>query len=442
MTMQRPDPVRLGRERFDAVVIGGGPGGSATATLLAEAGLSVAILEKDRHPRFHIGESLLPHVLPHLARLGVLERVKAIGVLKPGAEFVSACGERTVEFRFARAMSPGPAHAYQVERARFDEILFRRAVEAGAVGFEETAARVVADTAEGCEVEATGPDGIARTIRGAILIDSTGRSTATAQMYREKRPDPNNTSAAIYGHWRGIERAPGDRGGNIRIHLTDPGWVWQIPLQGGVTSVGFVAPGAQMAARGNSVEAFFRAHCARHPALAAMIEGAEPVGRLSATGNFSYRAVRAYGPGHIKVGDAFGFIDPVFSTGVQLAITGAIDCAQTVLAIRARPGDRARLLEGYQRRITRRMAFVSWFIYRIHDPALRHMLMNPRDVLGVEGAVIALLAGDLDPGPRVAWRLRLFRALRHVVKLDRTGRAESGGAAPAAPDATGREAHA
>lgn len=418
MTVQ---PVSLAGTRtrtFDAVVIGGGPGGAATATLLAQAGLSVAIVEKDRHPRFHVGESLLPHTLLELARLGVLERVKAIGVKKPGAEFVSGCGGRTVEYRFARSRSAGPGHAYQVERAVFDKILFDRAAEVGAVAFEETTATVVSADETGCVVDLSDPDGLAHRIEGGILIDSTGRSTVLASMNREKRPDPRNTSAAIFGHWRGVPREEGDRGGNIRIHLTDPGWVWQIPLQEGVTSVGFVAPGAYIAARDCGIEEFFRAHCARHPALAQTLEGAEPIRRLGATGNFSYKAQRAYGPGHLKVGDAFGFIDPVFSTGVQLAVQGAVDAADCVLEMRRRPAARARLMAAYERKIRRRMEFVSWFIYRIHDPALRQMLMNPRNVMGVEPAVISLLAGDLTPGPSVAWRLRLFRALRHVVRLD------------------------
>ncbi len=408
------DPKLAGQraETCDVLVIGGGPGGSATAILLAEAGLRVVLVEKERHPRFHVGESLLPYSLPMFEKMGVLERVRAIGVHKPGAEFISPDGEKNTVFNFDRALLGGPGHAYQVRRDRFDEMLFRRATEAGAVTLEETTATVLSCDDTQAIVSTEGAGGEQHLYRAGFLVDASGRSTVTAKMLDEKRPDPRNTSAAIFGHFRGVRRHDGARGGNIRIYLNTPGWMWQIPLDEEVTSLGMVAPGHVISAREGALEPFFFEHTARNPAFARAIEMAEPVERLRATGNFSYRAGRAFGPGHIRVGDAYGFIDPIFSTGVHLALTSAFKAADVILKSHERPHGRTSMLDRYDRGIQRQLAYVSWFIYSIEDPTFRHMLLNPKDVLGIERAVISLLAGDFRPDPRIRSRMWLFKLIR------------------------------
>ncbi|MEM9735845.1 MAG: tryptophan 7-halogenase, partial [Pseudomonadota bacterium] len=145
----------------------------------------------------------------------------------------------------------------------------------------------------------------------------------------------------------------------------------------------------------------------------------EATGPLRATGNFSYRAAEAVGPGHIKVGDAYGFIDPIFSTGVHLALSSGVEAADTILVGRARPARAQALMAAYDRRIRERIGYVSWFIYRIHDPAFREMILNPRNILGIERAVISLLAGDFRRDLRIRSRIWLFKFFRHVVTWDR-----------------------
>ncbi|MBK0400879.1 tryptophan 7-halogenase [Limibaculum sp. M0105] len=401
--------------RCDVMVIGGGPGGAATAAFLALKGHHVVLVEKDRHPRFHIGESLLPRSLPLLEELGMLDQVRRIGVFKPGAEFISEDGSREAVFDFRNALLDGPTHAYQVRRSEFDQIIFERAIALGVEARQQTMAHIVSMEDDSAKVRTEGADGEIIDWEASFLVDASGRSTLISKMLSEKRPDPRNTSAAIFGHFRGVPRSEGERGGNIRIYLTRPGWMWQIPLRDDVTSIGFVASGEHLQKRDSGVEAFFKAHCARHPHIASILGSAERIGPMHATGNFSYRATTAAGSRHIKVGDAYGFIDPIFSTGVHLALTSAREAASAITDILADPSTRTRRLAQYHQEIERRLTFVSWFIYQIHDPSFREMMVNPRNILGVESAMISLLSGDFRPDIRIRSRIALFRLFRYIV---------------------------
>ena len=417
-------PTPAGKLRScDVLVIGGGPGGSAAAVFLARQGLDTVLVERDAHPRFHIGESLLPQSLPILDDLGVLDRVRETGVYKPGAEFVSEDGRTEAVFEFRRALLGGPGHAYQVLRSEFDEILFRNATREGVRTLERTAAAVRELRHDGAVVRTTGPDGEMTDWRTRFLLDASGRSTLTSKMLAQKVPDPRNTSAAIFGHFRGIPMLEGARAGNIRIYLTRPGWMWQIPLPGGVTSVGLVAPGDCLRAREGGIAALFDAHIARHPHIAALLAQGTAANRLQATGNFSYKSTEAAGPSHVKVGDAYGFLDPIFSTGVHLALTSAREAAAAVRDCLADPARREARLAAYDRAVRRRLSFVSWFVYMIHDPGFRHLMLHPKNVLGVELAVISLLSGDFDPSLRLRSRIALFKLLRYSFRL--RGRVES-----------------
>lgn len=400
----------------DVLVIGGGPGGAAAATLLARRGLDVVIVEKDAHPRFHIGESLLPHSLPLLDELGALDQVREIGIEKPGAEFISADGATEAIFEFRRALLDGPSHAFQVRRSEFDKILFDRATASGAIALENTTATILTLDDDSALVRTQANDGEFVDWRARFVVDASGRSTITAKMLGQKHRDPRNTSAAIFGHFRGVPRAEGERGGNIRIYLTNPGWMWQIPLRDDITSVGLVAPADYLQQRSAGVEAFFSMHCARHPHIAHLLASGERDGPLHSTGNFSYRATQAAGMCHVKVGDAFGFIDPVFSTGVHLALTSAREAATTISDILSKPRIRAARLASYHTKIERRLKYVSWLIYQINDPTFRHHMVNPRNILGVEQAMISLLAGDFRLDPRIRIRVALFKLIHYTVK--------------------------
>ncbi|HLY53409.1 MAG TPA: NAD(P)/FAD-dependent oxidoreductase, partial [Steroidobacteraceae bacterium] len=241
--MDKPSPGAATQgARTDVLVIGGGPAGSTAANLLVGRGYRVALLEKEHHPRFHIGESLLPANQPLLRRLGVAEQVQAIGMLKWGAEFVSPSHGRSQVFEFAWARNPELSYSYQVRRSQFDEILIRRAAELGALVVEGCRAR---------EVELERPDGGVRVVaehddgarsvwEARFLIDASGRDTFLANHLHAKRRNRRHNSAAVYAHFAGVERRPGRRAGDISIYWFEHGWFWVIPLADGITSVGAV----------------------------------------------------------------------------------------------------------------------------------------------------------------------------------------------------------
>jgi flavin-dependent dehydrogenase len=398
-------------EQCDVAVIGGGPAGSTAAALLARRGYKVIALEKARHPRFHIGESLLPMNLPLFERLGVLDKVRAIGVFKPGADF-EADNERGYNtYAFSRAIGKSPPHAYQVWRQDFDKMLYEHARESGA------------DAREGQEVvnvEQNGPretrldvrtdDGRSYRILARYVVDASGRDAFLSGKKRLRRKNDQHQSAAIFGHYRDAERRPGEDEGNISIYSFAHGWMWMIPLPGGVMSVGAVCrPDYLKQRKGRTVE-FLVETLKLSPALWRRIERAELIGNeVRVTGNYSYDSKHMGGPGWVLVGDAFAFLDPVFSSGVYLAMSGAEQAVEVVDRALRDAATEPALLRKLEKRQRAGMARFSFFIYRFNGPVMQQMFRQPRNTWQLEQGVISMLAGDLFDTPKVLWRLRLFK---------------------------------
>lgn len=413
------DEAHLLPEACDVAVIGGGPAGSTAAALLARRGYSVIALEKAHHPRFHIGESLLPMNLPIFERLGVVEKVRALGVFKPGADFEADNERGYKSFEFARALGKSPPHAYQVWREDFDQMLFEHARACGASAREGHEVLEVAQHAPRVtRLQVRTDEGRSYRIEARYVIDASGRDALLAAKKKLRRKNPEHQSAAIFGHFRGAEARPGADAGNISIYSFEHGWIWMIPLPAGVMSVGAVCrPDYLKQRKGRTLE-FLLATLRRNAALWRRLERAELIGNeVRVTGNYSYDSTRMGGPGWVLVGDAFAFLDPVFSSGVYLAMSGAEHAAQLVDAALREPATEVALLRQLEKRQRAAMARFSFFIYRFNGPILRQMFRNPSNRWQLEQAVISMLAGDLFDTPQVLRRLQLFRLVYSILAL-------------------------
>src|SRR3984885_12286043 len=377
----------------EVLVMGGGTAGSTAGTLLARMGRKVILLEKPRHPRFHIGESLLPMNLPLFERLGGLEKVAAMGVFKPGADF-EADNERGYNtFAFKRAIGNSPPHAYQVWRQDFDKMLFDHARATGAdarEGHEVVAVEQI--DSRRSEVDVRTEDGQTYRISAQYVVDATGRDTFLSSKKRLRRKNNEHQSAAIFGHFRGAECRPGEDAGNISIYRFDHGWMWMIPLPNGVMSIGAVCRPAYLKLRkGNTVD-FLLQTLNQNESVRKRIEQAELIGdEVRVTGNYSYDSTQMGGPGWVMIGDAFAFLDPVFSSGVYLAMSGAEQAVTVVDESLRHPKREAPVVRRLARRQRRGMKRVAFFIYRLNGPVMGEMFRDPQNIWQIEQGVISML---------------------------------------------------
>ncbi|HET8550984.1 MAG TPA: NAD(P)/FAD-dependent oxidoreductase [Gammaproteobacteria bacterium] len=403
----------------DVLVIGGGPGGSTVATLLARRGWRVTVLEKAHHPRFHIGESLLPLNMPILKELGVFDAVAAIGIPKHGADFAGPADTNFKTYYFRTALNCRFPHAFQVKREEFDDLLFRHATANGVDTHEGIAVEEVSWDAEGrATVDARTETGESRRWHARYVVDASGRDTFLGNRFKLKRPNPRHRSAAIYRHFRGISGRSGEDAGNIGIYWMPHGWAWMIPLRGGITSIGCVCwPDYLKQRQGVSQDQFLLDTLRQAPAIWNRMSGMEPAGPVYMAGNYSYACTRIGGKGWIMVGDAYSFLDPVFSSGVYLAMSSARRAAIAVDAILRKPSREAALQRRYARETRRGLRKFSWFIYRFTTPAIKKLFMAPRNVLQIEQAVTSMLAGDVYRNRAADRRLFLFKLLYRITGL-------------------------
>jgi flavin-dependent dehydrogenase len=403
----------------DVLVIGGGPGGSSAAITLAQLGHRVTVLEKARHPRFHIGESLLPANLPLMAQLGVLEQVRAIGMQKWGAEFYSQWHGRGETFEFADSWNKSLQFAYQVRRSEFDEILIRRAAQVGAQVVEGCRARDVQVQPDGSTlVHAQHEDGRNATWRARFVVDASGRDTFFGNRLQSKRRNPKHNSACMFAHFKGAHRYPeAKRAGLITVYWFEHGWLWFIPLADGVTSIGAVVWPYYMKARDCDLRDYFMRTIGMSAELSARLKDAELVSEVEATGNYSYECERAHGEGFLMVGDAFAFVDPVFSTGVMLAMNSGIEGAKTVDVCLREPARAAHALERHQYLMHHGPKEYSWFIHHLTGPTMRNLFMSPRNLLRMKEAILSLLAGDIFGRAPIGLSLRAFKVLYYINSL-------------------------
>jgi len=416
------------RRECDILVIGGGPAGSTVAPILAGKGYKVVMLEKAHHPRFHIGESLLPTNLPLFERMGIADEVRAIGMEKWGAEFVSPHHDMPQSFHFADAWDKSMPYAYQVKRDEFDEILIRNASRKGVEVHEGCKAQAIEFLPDNSAVvRAQHDDGREDEWHARFIVDASGRDTFLANRFQIKHRNPKHNSSAVYGHFANAGRHEGRAEGNITIFWFDHGWFWFIPMMNDTTSIGMVTWPYYMKTKGErSLERFFRDGIAMCPALAERLKDARLTNAVVATGNFSYVSERNHGSNYVMLGDAYAFIDPVFSSGVMLAMNSGVIAAEAIDICLRRPAKAAAALKRFDRQMKHGPKEFSWFIYRVTNPIMRDFFMYPKNIFRMKEALLSVLAGDIF-GKTPIWRsILMFKLFYYIANMIQPRRAYMG----------------
>jgi flavin-dependent dehydrogenase len=405
----------------DVLVIGGGPAGSTIGALLAQRGHSVVLLDKATHPRFHIGESLLPCNMAIFERLGVTDRLEAIGVVKRGADFTDEiAGTAARTYWFSKAANKSYPYAFQVRRDQLDDMLLRACGDKGVCVMEATHVTGVDLNEHGrSRVSASDATGRARVWDAGFVVDASGRDSLLARNLRWRRRNPTHSSAAIFGHYTGVERRSGEAAGNISIYWFDHGWIWMIPLADGLMSVGAVCEPSYLKSRDCSPEEFLGRTVGPLPSVGNRMRAARLASEVRTAGNYSYGSARAGGRGFLLVGDAFCFIDPVFSSGVFLAMSSASLGADVVDSCLADPSRSRTYVRSYERQMKRAIRRFSWFIYRFRSPSMRRLFTSVVPPARIEEAVTTVLAGDVFGHSGTALGLAGFKTVFYAHALTR-----------------------
>ena len=386
---------------WDAIVIGGGPGGSTVATALARAGRKVLLLEKEKFPRFHVGESLLPFSLPILERLGVAEKVRKAGFqVKHGAFFWNEAtgGIRPVDF--ATGLDDRHPSAYQVKRAEFDELLLRHAEECGAEVREETLVeRVLFEDERAVGVLVRGGPARSEEIRARVVVDASGQTSLLSRQLGTRKVDPKLKRAGLFAHYEGIRWPEGQRYGDILLPISRGVWYWIIPFSDGTCSVGEVFE-PSLAAGGGTLEEKWEMLLARSPRMVDFLAGARRTSRVFGISDYSTSSAKAAGDGWVLVGDAATFLDPVFSTGVFLAMAMGERAAKRIdAALRDRGTVRAADLAPYEREANRLVGRFRRFVYAFYDPVFFEAFCSKEPFDRMRAAITTVLSGGVERIP-------------------------------------------
>ncbi len=398
----------------DVVVIGAGPAGSVAGAYLARAGMRPLILEKETFPRFAIGESLLPYGNEILKELDIWPELERGGFVKKfGADFCTGCNERFNRFWFRRVFGEEQGHTFQVDRARFDHILMNRARAEGCEVVEGAKVVSVSKSSTG-RVDISYEDSEGRhEIQTRWLVDASGRSgVAGTALQWPRQATRDRRMVAIYGHFLGVVRNGGEAAGHTVIVRFKEGWFWLIPLANDTTSVGAVVPPDLLKRHGGDLKKTFQACVDANPEVAMRLAKSTPHIPLRATADYSWRHATFAQDRILLTGDAAGFVDPIFSSGVMLAMKSGRLAARTIQKHEALGrGLSAGESRAYTREIAAWMKLYGRIIRSFYDRAGFEIFMNPMPFLGIPRSIGLLVGGKMDLPLAQQIRIALFRLI-------------------------------
>jgi flavin-dependent dehydrogenase len=402
----------------DVIIIGGGPAGSTAATTLAQAGRNVLVLEKSKFPRFHIGESLLPYNRKIFDELGVWEKIQAAGFTKKrAAQFIMGDDSRGHRLDFSAGSFTEFPEAVQVERSKFDEILLDHAREAGAMVSEETMVIDYRVEKDRVVVKYHSSDLTEVEVSASYLIDASGLSNFTGNKERKRHFYPGHKKVAVFGHFSGVDMPKGEHEGDILIIRRENSWVWMIPLEENKTSVGLVIDAADFKSLKQKPQEVFDEAMQSTQAVAKRFANARLMDQMHVIIDFSYKNEALVAPRMIRVGDASGFIDPMFSSGVLLAMTSGQQGARAIHAALKSKLALSPEMKFYEKDNWRRIAIYWEFIENFYKLHFAQIFFQPYNRWGMVCSINAVLAGRTKLSFAVWWRLRVFFFLAWLNKF-------------------------
>jgi flavin-dependent dehydrogenase len=409
----------------DVVVVGGGPGGSTASTLLAQQGYRVQLFERERFPRFHIGESLIPNTYDVLKRLKMLDKMKGSHFVKKySVQFVNQHGKLSEPFYFVDHNPHECSQTWQVLRSEFDDMMLQNAAEQGVAvhqGVRVLAVLFEKDRAVGVRVQEQG--GREREVRAAVVVDASGQSSMIMDRLGLREWDPVLKKAALWTYWEGAYRDTGrDEGATLVLQVKGKhGWFWYIPQHDNIVSVGVVGAYDYLFKNRpvSDLEAIYNEEVERCPGLKPRLAGARRVAHFRAAKEYSYRSQRAAGDGWVMVGDAFGFLDPLYSSGVLLALSSGQMAADAVAEGLARGDTSGAQLGKWQAEFTRGMDRMRRLVCAYYEGFSFGKFIRRHPHL--KGHVTDLLIGDLfkDSVDKVWEPLEALRAEQSALAQSR-----------------------